>query len=129
MGEPGKYFQRFFRDPGFRLRVWARYVHHKSIYAKGESEIGFLRNAVFGFQSFMVGWLFLRSVFPSLPAWVLGILFPTLLLLKVAVYYSVGRMWDREKIFMVERTWSNERDPIARTISRDLLHGSGLEVK
>lgn len=129
MGKPGKYFRLFFSDPALRRRVWNRYVHHRNIYAKGESEIGFLRNAVFGFQSFMVAWLFMKSLIPWLPTWVMFAAFPCLIAVKFVTYYTVGKLWDREKIFKLEKTWSNERDPMAETISERLLSGSGLEVK
>ena len=129
MARPGKYFRRFLRDPEFRLRAWKWYVHHKSIYAKGESEVGFIRNAFFGFQSFMVGWLFIRSIFPEMSALLLAVAAPVLIVTKILVYYRIGRYWDREKLFRVEKTWSNERDPMAEAVSRKLLNGTGLEVK
>lgn len=129
MGTPGKWFQAFIRDPEKRQRAWKCFVHHKNIYAKGQGEFGFLWSALFGLQSLMVGWLFLRDILPWLPKWVFFAAVPLLLIGKIFLFYAIGYFWDREKIFKHEQTWANQRNPIAEQISQKLLNGSGMEVK
>ncbi len=129
MGRPGKYFKMFFRDPARRRKMWNRYVHHKSIYAKGQGEVGFILSAVLGFQAMMVWWLFIRDMVPGIPRWVFVVTVPVLLIGKMLLFYAIGYFWDKEKIFNIEQTWSNERNPIAKGISTQLLNGDGMEVK
>jgi len=129
MGSPGKYFRQFFREADLRQHVWARFVHHKNIYAKGQGEIGFLASAVFGFQGIMVACLFLRDFIPGLPRWVFLVVVPMMLMGKIILFYAIGYFWDKEKIFKHEKSWQNHRDPMAECISKKLLHGTGLEVK
>jgi hypothetical protein len=126
MASPGKWCKGIIKDPVSRETWFRRYVHHKNLYCKGESEIGFFRQAFFGFQSMAVGWLFIRNIWPDFPTWVIW-LAPLLLMVKTAVYWSVGYFWDRNRIFDHEHSWGNQRNPIMKYISHDLLKGGGLK--
>ena len=126
MASPGKWFKKAFRDHERREKCFKTYIHHKNLYVKGESEIGFFRQAFFGFQSMAVAWLFIRDIWPGFPTWVV-VFAPLLLVVKTVVYWSFGYWWDRNRIFDHEHTWSNQRNPIAKYISQDLLKGRGLK--
>ena len=102
------------------------YIHHKNIYTQGKSEVGFAYDFI-QLQSFMLGWLFLRDIWPGIPAWTLGAVYPVLLVVKVGLYYSLGRWWDRRRMFDRQHTWENRRNPVMKTLSRKVLDGEGIE--
>jgi hypothetical protein len=130
MASPGKWFKLFFRDPEKRRRMFNLYIHHKNIYCKGESEIGFIRH-VLGFQSVAVYYLVAEKVSDRLgmviPMEWIACAIPVAFSLKIIIYYSVGWLWDHFELFDAEHTWGNKRDPILKVLSEKLLDSEGLE--
>ena len=110
---------------GNKDKLLRQYIHHKNIYMKGKSEIGLAYDFI-QLQSFMVGWLFLRDIWGGIPTWTIVVVYPLLLLLKVAVYYPFGYWWDKNRVFDKEQDWFNSRDPVAKTLSKKILDGEGI---
>lgn len=125
MGKPGKYFRIFFRDPDTRDRAWDFYVHWKSIYSLGESEIGFLRQLM-GFQSVAVYYLMAEKLSERLgiviPLSLLYWLVPVMLFSRVALYLAFGIYWDRKRMPSRMMKWSNDRNDLLRAIG-EATHG------
>jgi hypothetical protein len=119
MGKPGKYF-RMIKDPEKRDRGWDFYVHWKSIYSLGESEVGFFRSA-FGFQSlavfYLVGDNILTKLGIDIPVTALPWLIPILFTLKILLYVGIGLLWDRKKMVNRQIRWSNKRNELLQKIS------------
>lgn len=127
MAAPGKYFKLFFRDIQLRQKIFKRYIHHKNIYNKGNSEIGFIRT-IFSLQSYMILWLFIRDIIPGTPAWIAIAAIPLIVTAKTIIYYCIGLFWDKNNLFHEEQAWNNKRDPIMKEISNEILNGKGMEV-
>lgn len=119
MGRPGKYFQ-LIRDHEKRDKGWDFYVHWKSIYHLGESEVGFFRS-IFGFQSLAVFYLVGDNIFTKLgidiPVKTLPWLIPILFALKISVYVGIGVLWDRKKMVNRQIRWGNKRNELLQKIS------------
>jgi len=75
----------------------------------------------------MLGWLFVRDVWPGTPLWVLFVVAPVLVSAKIVVNWFVGWWWDRHEVFDREQTWGNKRDPIAKVLSKKLLDNEGIK--
>lgn len=128
MANPGKYFRIFLKDKYKRNRIFKKYIHHKNIYNKGNSEIGFLRT-VFGLQSYMILWLFMRDIFPGIPVWIVIAAIPLIVITKTSIYYLMGLFWDKHRLFHEEHAWQNKRNPIMKEISKKVLNKKGMEVE
>lgn len=74
----------------------------------------------------MLGWLFFRDLIPSIPYWVLFILFPLWFVFEIGFSWSVGCWWDRNKVYDKEADWGNSRNPISKAVSETLLSGKGI---
>jgi hypothetical protein len=125
MAKPGKWFRILVKDPGRRKRLFEAYIHHKNLYNKGNSEVGFLASIVRP-QSYMVAWLFLRDLIPSVPLWVVGAALPVFVITKTAVFYGIGWYWDRKELFHYEDNWNNERSYLGRALNEKVCNGEGI---
>lgn len=110
-----------------RLDRWLRsYIHHKALYSKGWGEVGFIRS-LFSPQTMMVGWLFLKSFFPTVPYWLLFIIVPLAVISEVSIGWSIGYWWDKNKIFQKEADWDIKRNPALKGLTDELL--KDVEIK
>lgn len=120
MSAPGKYFSLLFPDPGARKDAWDFYVHWKSLYIIGESEVGFFRSFM-GFQSLVLYYLGADNILGKMGItlniqkywWVV----PGLLALKCGFYVFVGLFWDSRKMPHRFTRWGNQRNEMLKTIS------------
>jgi hypothetical protein len=115
MSRIGKIARLFTSDKARVDRLIKLYIHHRNLYSKGNGEIGSIV-AIVNFQSAMVTWLFLRSIFPSLPLWVLAVGFVVAVVGRTVLKWYVGYIWDRKRIFDFEADWGNERNPAIKFI-------------
>ena len=95
------------------------YIHHRNLYAKGASEVSQLKTVV-EVQGVMVGWLFVKSLFPNAPIFLMAIGAVLALSLKVALCWVIGFWWDRNRIFDKEADWSNARNPTIDALGKKL---------
>lgn len=102
------------------MSISERYIHHRNLIYKGETEIGFLKRLA-SYQGLMVAWLFARDLFPDLPRWVFIVVAPCLVCLQFTVYWLVGKVWDRRHLFDQEASWQNKRNPVITRIENELL--------
>ena len=101
------------------------YIHHRNLYNKGENEIGFVRRLI-GFQPLMITWLFIKSLFPGLPNWIIIAAIPLAVVSKIVANWVLGYLWDKRQLFDAETTWSNERNKLAKSIQRSLMNGEEI---
>lgn len=105
---------------------WVRfYIHNRNLYSKGYGEYAVVKQ-LFSFQTVMVSWLFLKSIWPGLDNWIVGVGIPVMVVSRVCLGWSLGWWWDRYKIFDKENDWQNVRNPIQKAVSETLLDGRGL---
>ncbi len=126
MSRPGRWISLLVANKLRHKRWLDLYIHHRNLYNKGEGEIGFVRR-LFGFQTLMIAWLFVRDIVPTLPIWIIGVSVPILLLLKCFSNWFIGWWWDRKGYFAREHTWNNKRDPIATTLNKKVLDNEGIK--
>jgi len=109
------------------LDRWLRvYIHHKNLFTKGRGEIDFVRGLT-SYQGIILAWLFVKSLWPAIPYWVVVIGAPAYFVLEVTICWSLGRWWDKNKIFQKEADWGNKRDPVARAINEELLKKDSIK--
>jgi len=77
----------------------------------------------------MVAWLFLRDIIPGIPVYWAVAAFPLLAAAKISLYYCIGLFWERNRMFDLEHSWQNNRDPIAKMLSRKVGEGQGLDLE
>jgi hypothetical protein len=122
MSRAGRYLRLVFHDQDHRARVLSAYIHHRNLYAKGSSEIGGLFQIV-NFQSGMVAWLFLKSIFPDLPLWALAAGFFAAVVGRTVLKWYLGYCWDKHRVFDAETEWQNARNPTLVEIHKGVRDG------
>lgn len=103
-------------------RILRAYIHHRNLYAKGATEMAFFRTIV-EFQGVMVGWLFVKSIWPAIPMTLLVAGCCLALSTKVAFCWLVGWWWDSNRHFDKEADWSNKRNPTIDLLGKKLDGG------
>ena len=118
------------QEPETLNRVLRFYIHHRNLYNKGQAELGFFRNIV-SFQPLLITWLtadrFLEKMHWAIPMWVVFGVLALVVMLKVIAQWFVGYWWDEKRVFDKENDWSNNRNPIQKTVNDMLLNGKGIE--
>lgn len=110
----------WFLQPKNREKVIRLYIHHRNIYMKGSAEFGFLKSTI-NWQSGMVWWLFLKSIWPEIP-FVVGVVgFFMLFVLRGILNWVLGAWWDKEDMFSKESDWSNRRNPVLNGLDEKVL--------
>jgi hypothetical protein len=96
------------------------YIHHRNLYKKGQEESAFFKNMV-TFQSMMVTWLFIKSIFPSLPNIIVFAGIPLAIAIRITFNWCVGYWWDKNNIFDRESDWNNVRNPVMNGLDKKIL--------
>ena len=91
--------------------------------SKGMNEVNFFKT-LFHIQGMLVWWLFAKSIWPWLPAWVAFVAVPILMVVTILVNWSVGMWWERHDVFNKEADWSNERNPVLNGLDNKILKGA-----
>lgn len=100
---------------------WIRfYIHHRNLYSKGYGEYSVVKQ-LFQFQTVMVGWLFLKSIWPELPNWIVGVVIPVVISGRVLVGWCLGWWWNKYKLFDRESDWTNARNPVLNGLDEKIL--------
>lgn len=120
-----KFLSLFMHDRERMDKLLRLYIHHKNLFNKGRGELGFIMG-LFNPGFIMIGWLFLRDIFPNLPHWVLFVILPVSMLFEIGVSWIVGHWWDINQVYDKEADWNNSRNPISKAVSKTLLKGDGI---
>lgn len=117
-------------EPNKRDRILRMYIHHRNLYAKGQGELGILRNLI-SYQALLVTWLsadkFIEKIGWNVPMWMVFSVLAFLIICKILIQWLAGWWWDKNGVFDKELDWANKRNPIQRTISDRLLNGKGID--
>lgn len=125
MRRPKHHVGFWFKDKR-KLDRWLRfYIHHKNLFSKGRGEVSFILG-LFNPGFIMIGWLFLRDLFPGLPHWVLFVILPVSMICEIGISWTLGYWWDINQVYDKEADWGNTRNPIQKAVSETLLDGKGI---
>lgn len=127
MSAPGKWFRLLFPDACARRDAWDLYVHWKSLYSLGESEVGFFR-ATLGFQSLVVYYLGADNILAKFGVhlalgWWWLLIVPALLCFKLGLYVGIGLFWDSRRMPHRFQRWGNQRNEMLKSISEAIGNG------
>lgn len=129
MGIAGNIVTKIF-SPERSNRLLRGYIHHRNLYNKGQAELGVFRNLV-SYQAVLVTYLSADNIVTKLgldlPLWMVFAGLALAVAVKIACQWFVGYLWDKNRVFDKEADWSNNRNPVAKALNQQVLHGSGIE--
>lgn len=111
-------------------RLLRKYIHHRNLYDKGQSELGVFKNLI-SYQAVLVTYLSADNLLVKfgldVPIWFVFAGLAMAVILKIFVQWSVGWWWDKNQVFPKEADWSNLRNPVQKAVNEQLLNGKGIE--